>query len=149
MFNQLQQHATTEPLQQFSEYVSSKWIMSSTRPLSSWCVFGQSVWTNNDVEGWHNGLNRRAQGRSKLPFYMMVQLLYEEARLASLQIRLFSEKKLQQHQRREYRQLQSKIFHLWDSYKNKSKTAKPAPEGMCLSLWPSRVISLKILQVEI
>jgi len=52
----------------------------------------------------------------------MVQLLREKARLASLQIRLVSEK-LRQHQRREYRELQSKFFQLWDSYKNESKTA--------------------------
>ena len=23
--------------------------------------------TNNDLEGWHNGLNRRAKGRAQLP----------------------------------------------------------------------------------
>lgn len=123
MFNQLQQHATTEPLQRFSEYVSSTWITSSTWPPSSWCVIGQSVRTSNDVEGGNNDLNRRAQGRSNWPFYTMVQLLCEEARLASLQIRLVSEKKLRRHQRREYRELQSKIFQLWDSYKNELRTA--------------------------
>lgn len=26
---------------------------------------------------------------------------------------------------------------------------KPAPEGMCLSLWPSEIINEKILQVEV
>lgn len=124
MFNQLQRHATTDSLERFSDYVNSMWITSSTWPPSSWCVFGQSVRTNNDVEGWHNGLNRRAQGRSNLPFYMMLQLLHGEAKLASLQIRLVSEKKLRRHQKKTYRELQSKIFSLWDSYRKEEKTAK-------------------------
>lgn len=29
------------------------------------------------------------------------------------------------------------------------KDGKPAPEGMCLSLWPSEIINEKILQVEV
>ena len=123
MFNQLQRHATTESLQRFSDYVNSTWITSSAWPPSSWCVFGQSVRTNNDVEGWHNGLNKRAQGRSKLPFYIMLQSLHGEAKLASLQIRLVSEKKLRRHQKKAYRELQSKIFSLWDSYRKEEKTA--------------------------
>lgn len=126
-----------ESLQWFSEYINSTRITTgSTWPPSSWCVFGQSVRTNNDVEGWHNSLKRRAQGRSNLPYYMMVQLLHEEARLETLQIRLVSKKKLRRHQRRAYRELQSKIFHLWDSYSGED--GKPAPEGMCLSLRSSR-----------
>jgi len=123
MFQQLQQHATTEPLEWFSNYISSTWTNGSTWSLSSWCVFGQSVQTNNDVEGWHSGLNRRVQGRSNLPFDTMIQLLHEETKLASLQIRLVSERKLRRHQKKAYRELQSKIFHLWESYRNDERTA--------------------------
>ena len=34
--------------------------------------------TNNDLEGWHNGLNRRAKGRAQLPLYILIQLLSKE-----------------------------------------------------------------------
>ena len=51
------------------------------------------------------------------------QLLHEEAKLASLQIRLVSERKLPWHQKKAYRELQSKIFHLWESYRNNERTA--------------------------
>ena len=37
-------------------------------------------------------LNRRAQGKSQLPFYLLVELLFQEAKLTSLQIRLVSDK---------------------------------------------------------
>ena len=48
--------------------------------------------TNNDIEGWHLGLNRRASGKSQLPLYLLIRLLHREARRTSLQIRLVSEK---------------------------------------------------------
>lgn len=31
--------------------------------VDSWCQYGRSVRTNNDCEGWHNKLNRRARKR--------------------------------------------------------------------------------------
>ena len=66
----------------------------------------KAIRTNKDVEGWHNDLNRHAQGTSQLPLYMLIMLLHEESRLTSLQIRLVSERKLCNVQRKTYRQLQ-------------------------------------------
>ena len=54
----------------------------------------EAVRTNNDLEGWHNGLNRRAKGRSQLPLYIFIQVLHREASLVNMQIRLVSDKKL-------------------------------------------------------
>lgn len=79
---------------------------------------------NNDVEGWHHGLNRRCHGKTQLPFYVLIQLLHEEAKLVSLQIRLVSERKLKRMQRSVYRQLQSRIFTLWEEYKSGERTSK-------------------------
>ena len=53
-----------------------------------------AVRTNNDIEGWHHALNRRAAGRWHMPFYLLIDLLHREAKLSALQIRLVSEKKL-------------------------------------------------------
>ena len=35
-------------------YVKHTWINSAIWPPHTWCVFGQSNRTNNDVEEWHN-----------------------------------------------------------------------------------------------
>ena len=67
MFRRLQRQAS-EPLQQFTEYVSNTWINGTWGP-SDWTVFKKAIRTNNDVEGWHNALNRRASGRGQLPMY--------------------------------------------------------------------------------
>ena len=122
MFQRLQRHAS-EPLQQFTEYVNDTWINGTWGP-SDWTAFKKAIRTNNDVEGWHNGLNRRASGRGQLPMYLLIKFLHKEATLTALQIRLVSEKKLKRIQRRKYRELQAKLFELWDQYEAKERSAK-------------------------
>ena len=52
------------------------------------------------------------------------QLLHEESRLTTLQIRMVSKHKLCRPPRRTYRQLQAKMFSLWIQYENGDRTAK-------------------------
>ena len=123
-FRKLKRKAATTPLQELAEYIEKTWITSTTWPPASWSVYLRAIRTNNDVEGWHNALNRRAQGKSQLPLYMLIMLLQEESRLTSLQIRLVSNRKLCRIQQKTYRQLQSKIFNLWDRYENGEQSVK-------------------------
>ena len=122
-FQHLQQTANTAPLRQFTDYmyVSSTWIESNTWPPSSWSVFMQSVRTNNDVKGWHHGLHTRAQGKSQLPMSLLIDLLYKEAKLTSLNVRMVSEKKLRQVQRHRYHQIQAGYFHCGDNMKRATR----------------------------
>ena len=122
VFNQLLPEATTAPLQEFMEYVQDTWISSNVWPPSCWSVYKEAVRTNNDVEGWHNSLNRRASGRCQMPFYFLINL-YREARLASLHIRLVSEKKLKRFQRRKCRNVQTKIFKYWEEFENGQRSS--------------------------
>ncbi|XP_015774488.1 PREDICTED: uncharacterized protein LOC107352690 [Acropora digitifera] len=78
MFKQLRLEATTDPLKEFVNYVSETWISSNTWPPSSWSVYMMAIRSNNDVEGWHNGVHRRAPGRWHMPFYLLIGLLHEE-----------------------------------------------------------------------
>ena len=123
--------STMEPMENvslpdtdFMQYVGRTWITNETWPPSSWSIFMKSVRTNNDIEGWHLGLNRRAAGKSQLPLYLLVSLLHCEARLTSIQIRLVSEKKLRRIQRKKFRNLQTKIFALWDEFNSGDRSAR-------------------------
>ena len=124
MFEQLSLKATTAPLKQFVNYVSETWIRSNTFPPSSWSVFMMAIRSNNDIEDWHNGLHRRTSGRWIMPFYLLIDLLHQEARLTALRIRLVSEKKLTRIQRKKYRSLQAQVFNLWDDYSSQRKNAE-------------------------
>ena len=144
-FRKLKRKAATRPLQELAEYIERTWITSTTWSPTFWSVYFQAIRTNSNMEGWHNGLNRRAQGKSQLPLYMLIMLLHKESWLTSLQIRLVSERNLCRVQRKTYWQLQSKIFNLWDRYANGEQSVKQLLRACsclyCLrnewaSLWP-------------
>ena len=71
----------------------------------------QAVRTNNDVEGWHRRLNKRAVG-GQVPLYVLVPLLHSEAKLVSIQMKLVSEGKLSRYHRRQYRTQQARPFNM-------------------------------------
>ena len=123
MLNHLQRQAPV-PLQTFTEYVSSNWINGTTWSPPDWTVFKKAVRTNNDIEGWHHGLNCRASGRGQLPLYLLIQLLHKEAKLTALQICLVSDRKLKRIQRQKYHDRQTKLFDLWDEYEANVWSAK-------------------------
>lgn len=96
-------------MKKFASYVADNWVTSDTFPPATWSVYKETVRTNNDLEGWHNGLNRHAKGKSNLPLYVLIQLLHKEAALVSLQIRLVSERRLRRHQRTTYKNMQKRL----------------------------------------
>jgi len=71
--------------------------------------------TNNDLEGWHNALNRRAGEQCGL--------LDREAKLTAVTIRLVSDNTLKRIQRSVTRNIQAKLFANWEKYENNEKTA--------------------------
>ena len=123
MFMRLSVQAETQPLRNLTGYIQEQWIDGATFHPRDWSVFQLPIRTNNDIEGWHNALNRRAGGKSKLQFYLLIELLHREARLTSLTIKLISDKKLKRIQRRNYRQLQQKLFDAREQYQTGNKNA--------------------------
>ena len=59
----------------------------------------QPVQTNNDVEGWHYRLNRMAQ-RACINIYLLFTLLYQEAQMVKVNMRLLSYNKARRTQRK-------------------------------------------------
>ncbi|XP_044169624.1 uncharacterized protein LOC114951799 [Acropora millepora] len=115
-FQWLRLQATTPVLHELVDYVNNQWINTNTFPPSSWSVYGQPVRTNNDIEGWHNSLDRRAGERVHLPFYLLIQLLHRESSVCTVQLRLVNARKLQRIQCKKYCALQARIFGYWKDY---------------------------------
>ena len=70
-------HNVTQ-LKSLAAYVRATWISGRLWTHVDWCQHRQNVRTNNDVEGYHNGLNQRAQ-KGNRPFYGLVGNLKNEA----------------------------------------------------------------------
>ena len=66
-FQKLQSRATPVPLslKELCSYISTTWLSGFWTPVD-WSVFGRSIRTNIDVEGWHRRLNHKSS-RPGLP----------------------------------------------------------------------------------
>ena len=123
MFVRLSVQTQAQPLLDLVDYMKRQWIENPVFTPQDWSVYKQPIRTNNDMEGWHNALNRRAGGQCNLPLYYLIDLLDREAKLTALTIRLVSERKLKRMQHKTYRHLQAKLFEYWEQYDNRQKTA--------------------------
>ena len=69
-----------------------------------------------------------------------------KAKLVAIQIRLVSNQKLTRIQRRAYRQLQSKMFGLWEKYENGERTAAQLLKSMSVLLSHIREFKIRSLR---
>ena len=113
LFLHLSSTAQDEQLSALASYVYDTWVDSSLWPPSAWCVFMQSLRTNNNVEGWHHRLNIRA-GRGQIQFYMLVRLLHQESEYVEVQTTLVRGNQCSCIQRKEYRRVNEGMNKLWD-----------------------------------
>ena len=121
VFERLKDDATTNELKSLTEYIQRTWISSTIWSPEAWSVFMLITRTNNDLEGWHNRLN--SCGRPQLDLYQLIALLHDESKFAAIQARLVSEKKLEKHRRKTYKEIDDKLLSLWQEYENGRKSA--------------------------
>ena len=107
-------------------------ITATSRPTSTWSVFGQSVRTNNYVEGWHCRLNGKASHR-QLNLYLLLTLLGGEAALVDVNVNLVKE--FQRQQRRSTRSASARLFHVWDTHVARQRQTLHAASHVIPTLW--------------
>ena len=76
-------------LRVFCNYIESNWITSNTWPPSTWSVFMQCTRTNNDVEGWHNTINKSRPANMNLE--CLIEILASEVKMILLHAKLLSQ----------------------------------------------------------
>ena len=121
MFNHLKLRISElqdDRMDSLTSYIKETWIDNPLWPVEAWSVYGQTVRTNNHTEGWHHRLNVRGE-KPNLPFYLLVLLLKGEGRLVSIQAQLVSDEKLYVYCRKKYRQLNGRLFRLWERYRDR------------------------------
>ena len=58
---------------ELAKYIEATWLLSRGWSRDRWSVFGQSVRTNNDVDGWPNRLKNRAH--MDMSYYRLIETL--------------------------------------------------------------------------
>ena len=109
------------PIREFMNYVNETWLQHNVWKVDNWSVFGRSIRTNNDVEGWHHKLKRSAK-KGNLPFYLLISLLYSEAKEIPNQVKLVREGKLKRYQRNRVKEIQGRINEVWKEYNDRKIT---------------------------
>ena len=69
-----------------------------------------------------------------MPFYLLIDLLFREAKEIPVQCKLVREKKLVRHQRKQSTRTQGKLMKLWSEYANNTRTTKSLLDA-CASLY--------------
>ena len=88
-----------------------QWIDSKIIPPETWCQFMKSTRTNNDLESWHHRMNKRAMNPN-VNFYFLVQVLFNEAQLVEINLRILSV----QESRKGYVEKQKLLFEVWNAF---------------------------------
>ena len=122
LFTDLEREANSPVLQKLVDYIKTTCIYSNTFSPENWSVFNLPFRTNNDVEGWHHRMNKKA--KINTPFYLLVELLHEEANEISTNIELLNLKKFKRRLRKKYALLNRRILKLWQEYIAGKKSAK-------------------------
>ena len=152
-FQMLIQSVDDPVLMKLVDYVRKTWINSTVYQITSWCVIGQPIRTNHDVEGWHRRLNKKACDQTP-PFYDLVALLHAETTLMPIQIKLVSEGKLSRHQRQQSRTNSASIMQLWNQYSYKEITITQLLKrcvrinGPVLDHWTSETFCIAYIDIN-
>ena len=119
---------TNDQLRPLVDYIRSTWIQGQWSP-EDWCVYKRCIRANNDVEGWHNRLNMKAQ-RGNIQLYLLIHLLHSEAKLVPLQKQLITEDKLRRQQRKGTIKIQGAVTASGNSIKGRNQDQHAADEAV-------------------
>lgn len=108
-------------LEKLLRYFDRNWINNNTSPPSSWSNYKRTVRTNNDVEGWHQGLNGSTPIAHPNMYFLLFLLGVETARLP-LQIRMVCQQQVIRRCRKETILKNQRLNKLWEEYDSKDIT---------------------------
>jgi hypothetical protein len=77
------------------EYYKRTWLESTTWHKKNISIYMQTFRTNNDCEGWHRRFNHLTTHHGAPSMYHLIQLLYRESKLCSVNLKLLSAEKLE------------------------------------------------------
>jgi len=124
-FLKLENKATSlgSAMESLAAYIRSVWIDGNMWSPRTWSVYMQPVRTNNDCEGWHGRLNRKAN-RQGLNMYQLIKLLYHESRVVDLGVRLLSDRKVRRIQSKRYTECSIKLHQYWREFARGERSEK-------------------------
>ena len=113
-FQKIAGYASSSGARRLVKYIKDNWIDAKVWCPRAWSVFMLETRTNNDVEGWHNGVN--AQNHRAMGMYALIRLLYSEAEKVPINVQQVYLGLLTRNTRAKYRHVQRSLKKAWDSF---------------------------------
>ena len=110
-----------ELLQEVMQYIRCNWIDGRWGP-HKWSVFKKSIRTNNDTEGWHNGLNTNTNPGRAPSLYKLIEILKTKACDADIETRMVMAGKKIRRERNKSKEKDLAI--LWKAYEENKITPR-------------------------
>ena len=142
------QDSVVPGLCELATYMRSTWIEGRMWTPSDWCQHGQQIRTNNDVEGYHNGLNQRCQQANK-PFYALAENLHNEAKTVCRTVRQMYRGEITRRRRNATLVRQVALDSMWKDLKNKTISPKTVLENVSRMMTPNEWWALNESRVEL
>ena len=101
--------------------MSPRWIVTGARISNCTTIY---IHVNVSSCKLENNLDKWTSAKANLPFFQLVELLFSEAQLVDLQIRLVSEKKLNRRVRKNCASINARLFDTWDAYTRQEITVR-------------------------
>ena len=98
------------------KFFQKTWLNGSY-PVSTWSCFDVKIRTNNDLEGWNNGLKQMANHNTSL--YALCAVLEKEARTIALNEQFVSLYQVQRAQRRVVKEFEEELNKLYLNFSTK------------------------------
>ena len=92
------------------------------------CAYQRFVRTNNDVEGYHQRLNKKCHDDHP-PLYFLIKLLHNEAEKVNFDCKLVSSQTVKVTRRKESTDRNSHLKKLWDAYDEGDITEEDLPRA--------------------
>ena len=112
-----------ERLVKLLDYVNRCWFSSPVWSPKDFCLYQRLVRTNNDLEGYHNRINKKLP-RHNPAVYVLLPILYAEAELVEVTCSLVSNQNVKMHRRKKTRDTQARLCFLWDELEDHNITAE-------------------------
>ncbi|KAG0712897.1 hypothetical protein GWK47_017411 [Chionoecetes opilio] len=122
------------------EYLESTWITSRRGGWTpeQWSVFGWTVRTNIDVEGWHGNLNKLCERAGEsVNVYELIEALHKECSLVTENHTLVALGELESYQKECQSLFQTNVLHAWEAYRQEELSPKQLLDKIAEDLYIS------------
>lgn len=135
-FASIERKANKDSFYPFTNYVRRTWIDNAIWKPSNWCVYGLPIHSGNTNRLWCKEL--KIHLKNNMPLYTLMQWFHSISIHDRTSVKILPDLKLSKYQKRNFPDLQAKIFKLWRKY-NEGKYSVKKLLSLCADVYGTAI----------